>query len=96
MHLKLPTDYVDPKTQTPLPDAVLVVADCEFALRRGDTRVMAAVYVNPSVIGFASPMSEYPIALGPEERDAQLPSLLMALYSAIAARPEYEGSALVP
>jgi hypothetical protein len=65
-------------------------------MRAGDTRVMAAIYANPSVVGIAAPVSEFPIALGPEERDTQLPSLLAALYQVVLARPEYAGATLVP
>lgn len=95
MHIKLPATYVEPNTQTPLPDAVLVVADTEFRLRAGDTRVLAAVYPNPSVVGIARPIVEFPISLGPDERNTQLPALLQALYTVILARPEYSGASLV-
>jgi len=95
MHLKLPATYIDRRTRTPLPDAVLVIGDTEFAMRRGDTRIMAQIYPNADVIGAAVPIDEYPIALGPDERDTQLPALLYALYTVVAARPEYEGASLV-
>jgi hypothetical protein len=96
MFLKLPDTYVDPRTQAPLPDAVLVVSDCEFRMRAGDTRIMAAVYANPSVVGVAQPIAEYPVTLGPAEIAVQLPPLLGALYQVLEARPEYSGSTLVP
>ena len=95
MWIKLPTSYTEPRTQTPLPDAVLVIVDTEFRMRAGDTRIMAAIYANPSVVGIAQPLAEYPISLGPQERDTQLPSLLAALYQTVLARPEYAGSTFV-
>ena len=95
MWLKLPASYVEPRTQTPLPDAVLVIVDTEFRMRAGDTRIMAAIYANPSVVGIAQPLAEYPISLGPQERDTQLPSLLAALYQTLLARPEYAGATFV-
>jgi hypothetical protein len=95
MHLKLPANYVDPRTQSPLPDAVLVVADAEVRLRAGDTRVIAAVYANASVIEVAQPITEFPVSLSLEERNTQVPALMMALYSLLSQRPEYEGSELV-
>jgi hypothetical protein len=96
MHISLGSNYIEPRTQTPLPNAVLVIVDTEFRMRAGDTRVMAAIYATPSVVGIAAPLSEFPIALGPEERDTQLPSLLAALYQVVLARPEYAGATLVP
>lgn len=95
MHLKLDPTYVDPETRTPLPDAVLVVADTEFRLHAGDTRITAAIYATPDAVGKARPVREYPIALSPSERDAQLPALLQALYVAILSRSEYAGATLV-
>jgi hypothetical protein len=97
VYLKLPADYVDRRTHAPLAGAVLVIADTEFRLRAGDTRVLVAIYATPEALaGGALPIDEYPIALGPGERDSQLPALLLALYSVVAARPEYHGSDLVP
>jgi hypothetical protein len=95
MHIKLPSGYVDPRTHAPLPDAVLVIFDTEFRMRAQDTRVIAQIYASAAAIGTAMPITEYLIALGPDERDAQMPALLAALYQVVLARPEYTGASFV-
>lgn len=96
MYLKLDPDYADPRTQMALPDAVMVIADCEFRMRAGDTRVIVRVYANPAAIETAQPLAEYPIALSIVERDTQMPGLLGALYAVVSQRPELEGAELIP
>lgn len=96
MYLKLPGTYIDPKTRTSLPLAVLVVSDCEFRMRAGDTRIQVAIYAEPAVIGVAQPLADFPITLGPSEIAAQAPALLQALYAVLLSRPEYAGTTLVP
>jgi hypothetical protein len=96
VYLKLPSNYVDPQTHAPLPDAVLVIDDTEFRMRAGDTRISAAVYASAEAVVNARPVVEFPIALSIAERNSQLPGLLQALYTVVAARPEYAGAELVP
>lgn len=95
MYIKLPSSYVDPRTQAPLPNAVLVVFDVEFRLRAGDTRVILAVYSNPSVVDIAEPIAEFGVALSTDERNTQLPALLQALYTILISRPEYADCQIV-
>ena len=96
MYIKLPPDYVDPSTQTPLPDAALVIADVELRLRAGDVRITAAVYSSPDRIGVAQPIAERNLsALSPEEITQVTPDILETLYTVILGRPTYQGAELV-
>ena len=95
MYIKLASDYVHPRTHVPLPDAVLVISDVEFRMRAGDTRVTGAVYADVFAIQAAEPVEEFPISISIVERSLQLPAVLEALYTVIAAKDEYAGSTLV-
>ena len=95
MYLKLPLDYVDPATQTPLPDAVLSIADLDLRWVRGDTRLTARIYNSAEVVGRAAPISEYMIVLSLDERSTEAAQIQTAFYTIVAARPEYVGSIVV-
>lgn len=97
MYLKLPSTYVDPATQAPLPDAILVVADADFRMRSISTVLQCAVYASiEAYLSGGHPVSQFPKALSPAEIAAQQPALLGACYQVLAARAEYSGTQVVP
>jgi len=95
MYLKLPLDYVDPSTQTPLPDAVLSIADLDLRWVRGDTRLIARIYTSAELVGRAAPISEFQIVISLDERSTEAAVIQTAFYTIVAARPEYVGSTIV-
>jgi hypothetical protein len=95
MYLKLSPNYVHPRTHASLPNAVLYIADTEFRMRAGDTRITALVYADADLIDRAAPVDEFQIALSVAERNTQMPSLLLALYTVVSQRAEYAGSTLI-
>lgn len=95
MYMKLPLDYVDPPTQTPLPDAVLSIADLDLRWVRGDTRLIARIYTSAELVGRAAPISEYQIVISLDERSTEAAAIQTAFYAIVAARPEYAGSIVV-
>jgi hypothetical protein len=95
MYLKLPADYVDPASQTPLPDAVLAIATCELRLRAGDVRVTTGVWSSAGHLGIAQPLSQSTQpALSTDEIAAVSPDLLKSLYTVLQKRPGFGGTTL--
>lgn len=96
MYLKLPAGYVDPKTDTPLPDAILVIIDAEFGLRGGHAILQTRVYATTAAyVANHEPVSEDVLPLSPSEIAAQEPALVAACYTELAARPQYAGSTVI-
>jgi hypothetical protein len=96
MYLKLPATFVDPKTQAPLPGAVLLLTDAQFALRAGDVKLQLAVYATAAAATAGrEPISEVSVALSPGEIAVQQPALMQACFAVLLARPEFAGAALV-
>lgn len=97
MFIKLPTEYVDPRTLAPLPQAVLVITDAFFALRAGEVRLQLSVFATPDAAqALRGPISEHSVALSTEEIAAQAPAILLACYEVLRGRPEFNGTTLVP
>ncbi len=96
MYVKLPSNYIDPQTMAPLPDAVMIITDAQFQMRAGQTILQTAVYASQgALVAGRLPVSQGSIALTPSELAAQQPALLAACYSVLLARPTYSGSTLV-
>ena len=94
MHLKLPSDYVLPPQQIPLPNAVAVIWDVEYGYRRGDLRLMMRIFGDASSINIAQPVAEYQVSLGPGERGDGQKDIEEALYNMLLLQPEYEDAYL--
>lgn len=96
MYIKLPSNYVDPKTMAPLPAAVMVITDAQFQMRAGATILQTAVYASAAAAAAGvDPISESSLALTPGELAAQQPALLAACYTVLLGRTIYLGASLV-
>ena len=96
MYLKLPPDYVESHSGTPLPDAVLMITDIETRMRSDDARMQVAIYSSIAVLPEHRPVIERAEpSLSPHELSLMRPRLHEAMYEVLASRPEYAGSVLV-
>lgn len=97
MYLKLPADYVDPRSAAPLPDAAMMIVGADFSLGQGRVILQTAVFASADAAAVgAGPMSTDNLILTPSEVSLQQPAILTACYSILLLRPEFAGTSLVP
>ena len=95
MHLKLPSDWTDPGTKTPMPDAVAQIANVELRMRAGDARIQVSFYSSLDSLNTARPVSVGQTTLTPGELAGIEPELLDTFYSVLLQQPEFFDSVLV-
>ena len=94
--LKLPSNYVDPATQTPLPDAVGDPLDVVVSLRAGIVRVQLGIFASAAAeAALAEPVVESTLTLSPGEIQSLVTQFKASVLSLIAQRPEFAGSSVV-
>lgn len=97
LYLKLQPDYVDPVTQTPLPDGVLVIGDYQLLLAAALTALRVGTYasLDTYLSPPAGPLSDVTTELNSAELAQYRGQVLQVLYTILAARPEFAGSQVI-